>query len=290
MDIKCIHCGEKHFADEKVAHKIENSFNDCCGHGAVKLDDLPEFPETLKSYFEGYHEKSTAFFDRIRNYNSTFSLASFNANLVKFPSRGPYCFKIQGQIYYQMNTALYPNTDEQPSYGQLFIYDAEEAIDYRINRNVNSDRSILTYLEQMMRENNEFAQSFIMMKDEIERQRELRNNESEPELQLLFSLKPGHDKNRYNFQRTNEIAAIFLTTADGDIPESYVTVRNKNTGILQSLSSMDPNVEPMIYPLFYPYGSRGWHRNIRRRVVNVNGKILLITLKMTTIVMIKIDA
>ena len=25
-------------------------------------------------------------------------------------------------------------------------------------------------------------------------------------------------------QRTNEVAAIFVTTADGDIPESYVTI------------------------------------------------------------------
>ena len=27
---------------------------------------------------------------------------------------------------------------------------------------------------------------------------------------------------------------------------------------------MDPNVEPWIYSLFYPYGSQGWHRNLMR--------------------------
>ena len=26
---------------------------------------------------------------------------------------------------------------------------------------------------------------------------------------------------------------------------------------------MDPNVEPWIYPLFYPYGSRGWHKDLQ---------------------------
>ena len=30
---------------------------------------------------------------------------------------------------------------------------------------------------------------------------------------------------------------------------------------------MDPNIEPMVYPLFYPYGTQGWHRNIMRRVI-----------------------
>ena len=38
-------------------------------------------------------------------------------------------------------------------------------------------------------------------------------------------------RNRYNLQRTNEDAAVFVTTADGHIPESYVTIRNKATRI-----------------------------------------------------------
>lgn len=73
------------------------------------------------------------------------------------------------------------------------------------------------------------------------------------------------DRRRYNFQQSNEVAAIFRTDADGDIPESYVTIRNKNTKELKTVSSMDPNVEPWIYPLFYPYGTQGWHRNLKRK-------------------------
>ena len=45
-------------------------------------------------------------------------------------------------------------------------------------------------------------------------------NDASSELQLLFSLKLGMDKRRYNFQQSNELAAIFSTTADGEIPES----------------------------------------------------------------------
>ena len=93
-----------------------------------------------------------------------------------------------------------------------------------------------------------------MMKEEIEHQRELLGSDTEHELQLIFSLKPGYDRNRYNLQRTNEIAVAFVTTADGYIPESYVTIRNKATRVLQSVSSIDPNVESMVYPLFYPHG------------------------------------
>lgn len=80
-----------------------------------------------------------------------------------------------------------------------------------------------------------------------------------PELQLVFNSRPGIDQRRYNAQRTNEVAAVFCTTADGEIPESYVTIHNKNTKILQNVSIMDSNVEPWIYPLFYPYDTQGWH-------------------------------
>ncbi|XP_015116448.1 uncharacterized protein LOC107040743 [Diachasma alloeum] len=67
------------------------------------------------------------------------------------------------------------------------------------------------------------------------------------------------DRGRYNLQKINEVAAIFTTTADGEIPESYVSIRVKATKELTYISTMDPNVEPWIYPLFYPNGTRGWH-------------------------------
>ncbi|XP_070165618.1 LOW QUALITY PROTEIN: uncharacterized protein [Polyergus mexicanus] len=95
------------------------------------------------------------------------------------------------------------------------------------------------------------------MGEELENQRylEMESGELLPELQL-FTLKPGMDRRRYNAQRTNEVAAVFYTNADGEIPESYVTICNKNTKTLQKVSIMDPNVEPWIYPLFYSYGRR----------------------------------
>ena len=72
------------------------------------------------------------------------------------------------------------------------------------------------------------------------------------------------DRRRFNFQRNNEIAAVFSANADGEIPESYVTTCDRNTRKLQSVSTMEPNVEPRVYPLFYPFGTRGWHRDLRQ--------------------------
>ena len=70
-------------------------------------------------------------FEHMRNYNSLFSFAFFNANLVNIPiiGKAPYCFKIQGKIYYQINEALYLSENEYPKYGQLFIIGTEKDID-----------------------------------------------------------------------------------------------------------------------------------------------------------------
>ena len=156
-------------------------------------------------------------------------------------------FQNTSQIYYQINEALYPSENDYPKYGQLFIVDPQKAIDYRIAANAGNDREIMYSSEQMIRQYNLYAKSYVMMKEEIEHQRELLCSDTEPELQLIFSLKPGYDRNSYNLQRTNEVAAVFVTTADGDIPESYVTIRNKATRVL-----------------LYPHGSQGWHKNIAK--------------------------
>jgi len=144
MDVSCVHCNAKHFAAEKISNK-GNSFHDCCNHGLVHLQPLPECPQFIRTLFNNTHVKSNNFFQHIRSYNSSFSFASFNANLINFQDRrpGPYCFKIQGQIYYQINTALYAAQNESPTYGQLFIVDSNEAINHCLNQNSYLDFEII---------------------------------------------------------------------------------------------------------------------------------------------------
>ncbi|XP_048510258.1 uncharacterized protein LOC125500693 [Athalia rosae] len=83
------------------------------------------------------------------------------------------------------------------------IVDANEATDHKLHREITS---------------------WTMMGDEMENQRRstIQMNEILPELQLVFTLKPGMDRRRFNFQRCNEVAAVFSTTADSEIPEAFV--------------------------------------------------------------------
>ena len=65
--------------------------------------------------------------------------------------------KLQGQVYYQINEALYPSENENPQYGQLFIVDPQEAVDYRMAANLGSGREIMNNLNQMLGGCNIFA-------------------------------------------------------------------------------------------------------------------------------------
>lgn len=117
-------------------------------------------------------------------------------------------------------------------------------------------------LDDIIRNNNIFAQSYQMMHEEVLNQKSLGLNI--PNLKIGFlNKKTGIDRGRYNVQKINKVAAIFSTTADGNIPDCYVTIRNKCDKTLKYVS-MDPNVEPWIYPMYYPYGTQGWHDNIKQ--------------------------
>lgn len=72
---------------------------------------------------------------------------------------------MQGQIYYQINTSLYAETNDVPSNGQLFIIDKEQALKYRMNQDF--DENIMKNLDTIMRNNNSHAQSHEMMNDEL---------------------------------------------------------------------------------------------------------------------------
>lgn len=61
MNVLCTHCNAKHFDAERVSNKL-NSFNDCCSHGEVSLERLPDPPSILKSLYDGSHKKSNHFF------------------------------------------------------------------------------------------------------------------------------------------------------------------------------------------------------------------------------------
>uniref|UniRef100_A0A0L8I1H4 Uncharacterized protein n=1 Tax=Octopus bimaculoides TaxID=37653 RepID=A0A0L8I1H4_OCTBM len=59
------------------------------------------------------------------------------------PGREPYCFRIPGQTNHTTMTNLHPAND-QLQYGQLYIIDADEALQHRMDAPQNSECSSVT--------------------------------------------------------------------------------------------------------------------------------------------------
>lgn len=89
MCAACKFCGAKHFDAERVRSK-RDSFNDCCRHGEVFMESLPEPPPLIKDLFRGVGRGGNHFFDMIRAYNNAFAFVTLFSDHGQFFLLGTY--------------------------------------------------------------------------------------------------------------------------------------------------------------------------------------------------------
>ena len=82
LDVRCQFCGALRFQRELL---------NCCHNGKFSLTPLQENPQNLRLLFDADNAESSNFRQNIRKYNSAFAFASFGANIMHPPRRGPYC-------------------------------------------------------------------------------------------------------------------------------------------------------------------------------------------------------
>nr|CAD2209450.1 unnamed protein product [Meloidogyne enterolobii] len=264
FNILCNECNAIHFQEEQIKtnHSKSFCFNNCCKEGKLKAlnDKIEEYPEELKSLFNESHPYNKNFINNIRQYNNAFACASISCFKFNFPTPGPPCYKIQGQLYHKFNISAKPfNSNELPTNGQLYFLDSSTSIDLITKQNTNLDSNIISYIEKIIREKNKFAQSYKLMKDvytEYEKNY-LENGVEIPEIRLLFSLKENYDKRRFNIPISNEVCAILVSDANNDFPPANIVVYPKTEKKLKNLYPLDKCVEPMCYPLLYPTSTFG---------------------------------
>ena len=110
-------------------------------------------------------------------------------------------------------------------------------------------------LDGVVRSSNPYAQAY---KNFAETERQIGNAE---ELQLIFSKDPSKDKT-YDVPQCSEVAIVF-NGAGGNAPEQIDFAVFKKDGGLVTMSHTSPNADPMVYPLLFPNGERGWHPFLR---------------------------
>ncbi|XP_065679083.1 uncharacterized protein LOC124814697 [Hydra vulgaris] len=252
MNHICQYCGAKKFLNE--THFL------CCHSGKVVLAPLSPYPLLMMDLMKGNHVDRALnknFFNHIRNYNACLSFASFEAGIAPPSNHGPPCFRICGQIMHRVDN-LRPDQNVSPSYCQLYVYDPNTALNFQMEQNDCCIRELIELLQTIISQQNPYALAFKNMaqvEDEEMRQAAL---EGRPTSVVKMSLLEGRDRRRYNLPSHDEVAIVFVGD-DGAPPPSREVVIHPRGQALKKISSMSANLDPMIYPIFFPRGDAGWH-------------------------------
>jgi len=122
---------------------------------------------------------------------------------------------MNGIAAFKINTAAYPMPGEFPTNAQMFTIDTsrtgKKASEIRLKDNPALDPDIVVPIEKILREDNKYADSFMMIK-EIEARENKKAKAmgvEPPEIHLAFALKKDlrhkADEYRYNMPAANEV-------------------------------------------------------------------------------------
>jgi len=251
----CPHCKSKNFSNEN------KYFSNCCRKGKLSMLSSVNYPNFLMNLLCGKDGRSIQYRTSIRKYNSCFAFASFGAQIQSFKTPGPFVFKIHGQIYHQFG-ALKNKEDEIPKYAQLYVIDTEEANNFRLKLKSNSSlkKCVLEEIDNFIRENNPFVKLFKNMKDV---EAEMKSKKQFGAVSLWILQDQNKDNRRYNLPNCDEIAFVF-SSIDGEPPINRdICVHLNERSELQRINPLSENCDPLVYPLLFPYGDKGWSYDLR---------------------------
>ncbi|KAK2941267.1 putative ATP-dependent DNA helicase [Blattamonas nauphoetae] len=251
LNIECPICGALHFSCE-VPRKRQGvaTFHDCCPGFKHDPYSRTEFPVILKELFNHSHPLSDNFFTNIRQFNQAFACGSFSC-----PSalNDPLDIIVRGDVHRNIGP-IFPQQDGHARFGQVYILDTGEGIRHRINEisNEDLDASLLTELSEWFHLHNPYAQSYKMMLQVYEEEKEAARREGRQMKQIALVFE-GTDKRReYNAPVSNEVAAVFVSDSGEPPPQRLFIFPHMNT--LMSISPYEPSCDPLTYPLFFPNG------------------------------------
>ncbi len=256
MTFTCSECNALMF--EKELHR-GTTYSLCCGYGKVKVPPIKPPPPILQQLLTENSETSKNFRSNIRCYNSALALSSIGVELgttFKFDYRGPWIYKISGQVYHSLGT-IFPNCNSSPVFSQLYVYDREHELANRQKRNPDRmDEKTLQELQDMMHAHNPYVKEYIKAADMVQQ------NPSQ-DIQLVLKATGTPDPRRYNLPTGNDLAIVIPQVATNkptyrdvvlyktanDHPQGYTTV---------CINEMHPMYDPTAYPLLFVFGDKGY--------------------------------
>ncbi|PWA80598.1 helitron helicase-like domain-containing protein [Artemisia annua] len=252
-DYMCQHCNAIFWYGERsgtTSRSQPTKYSKCCAGGQVRLQKEMEPPMYFKQLLKDKH-----FMDNIRAYNQMFSMTSFCAQIDDSVNdgRGPYVFKISGEIHHWIGTICQTNINE-PKFMQLYIYDTQNEVAHRMEPFGGKDGSglkpeIVQNLIQILDEHNELDRVF-----RTARERCNQPNVTEFKIQL-YNVVGGR---QYQLPTSGTLGAIVIepdtnTQTDYDVIIEYKDRRP------QRINKLHNSYMSLQFPLLFVYGQPGYN-------------------------------
>ena len=257
---QCSFCRALHWiAEKKATSSIARPvFGECCKSGEVDLPLLDPLPHDLQQLYNGRDRRAVDFRRHIRLYNKALAFTSTGGHqhLVgsSYDSRGPPQYKIHGEIFHRLGP-LQPERGVLPVFSQLYVYDHNEALQYRKRLNPERDPVLMERLQTML----EHSHPLIDVYTQAYR---LVQETSLTEYRLQLDFRKGCDRRRYNLPTAdNELALIIPGDEDAIANEQHILLRPIG-GPLVRISPCDPAFLTLHFPLLLPTGQPGWSPGI----------------------------
>ena len=178
--------------------------------------------------------------------------------------RGPYVFKISGQVYHWIGT-MCPTGNDDPRFLQLYIYDTQNEVKNRLKPfthqgQTNLNPQIVEDLIRILDEHNELVQIFRTARDKC-------NEADVPEMKIQLYNVTG--TRQYDLPASGTLGAIVFgnpadSRTDYDVIIEYKDKRPKRINKLHS------SYMALQFPLLFVYGQPGY--NTKMEVISTNGR------------------
>ncbi|PWA72292.1 hypothetical protein CTI12_AA269790 [Artemisia annua] len=228
-------------------------YHRCCNNGKVRLPRSRDSPAYIKEIFEDRH-----FMENIRAYNQMFAMTSLGAQVDDSINRGrgPYVFKVSGQIYHYIGS-MCPELNKEPKFLQLYIYDTANEVKNRLlhfNKNGGMLRQdIVQNLIQVFDSHNELVKLFRTARDKIE-------SADIPDFKIkLFGVV---GSKQYDLPTGDSIGAIVFEGGP-NVETNYDVIIEARGGQPQRIDKLNPHYMSLHFPLLFVHGEEGYHLGLK---------------------------
>nr|GFB90004.1 helitron helicase-like domain-containing protein [Tanacetum cinerariifolium] len=252
----CQHRGALFWFEERLKNTPTGSlprYSRCCRAGRVALRTYQIYPEYIKLLLRDRH-----FLENIRAYNQMFSMTSLEANIDESINngRGPYVFKISGQLYHWIGS-LCPADGEPPRFLQLYIYDTDNEVDNRLSYyggdNSELRRDIVEGLINLLDSHNALVQLFRTAREKFQ---ETHVPNFKVRLYNVVGVK------EYELPTGDMLGAIVYEPGP-ETEMNYDMILETRSGYPQHVSKFHPSYMSLQFPLLFIYREDGYSKDLK---------------------------